>query len=303
MSNSALNELGFAEFVAKLISDTFNAILSSQADQKNKINELRALLAMDKEEFIDACMQDEALLDQLDTELQFLFTTDNEVGHSVIAGSVYTPHKGSVAESPAYSAVLGITLIDKEDFYQKKVQPPKGARQQALPKDASKYYLSDKGVDKIKRAIMARIAHQQRASINSMMADGIPRLVVDSGKINAKLTFATELFDHNDDEEEVEEYKRPTPIPPPGASQSSASSTGPVRRDAIEKNLAARRVRLGAAAQFSLNTNSRFLGAVDTQRLAYSRLKITPASNKVPQDVSSKTNIYSEVEIHFKTIL
>lgn len=303
MSNSALNELGFAEFVAKLISDTFNAILSSQADQKNKINELRALLTMNKEEFIDACMQDEALLDQMDSELKVLFGADNQAGHSVIVGSVYTPHNGNVAESPPYSAVLGITLVDKEDFYQEKVQrPPKGL---SLPKEMFKYYLSGKGVDKIERAIMAIIARQQRASINSMMADGIPRLVVDSGKINAKLTFATELFDHSDDEEvdESEGYKRPTPIPPSGASQSSASTTGPVRKDAIEKQLAARRVRLGAAAQFSLNTNSRFLGTVDTQRLASSRLKITPASNKVPQDVSSKTNIYSEVEIHFKTIL
>lgn len=292
MSNSALNELGFAEFVAKLISDTFNAILSSQADQKNKINELRALLAMDKEEFIDACMQDEALLDQLDTELQILFAADNEVGHSVTVGAAYMPQKGNIAELPAYSGILGITLVEKVDFYQEKGQRP------------VRYHLSDEGVEKIERAIMATIARQQRASINSMMADGIPRLVVDSGKINAKLTFATELFDHSDDEEEgAEGYKRPTPIPPSGAPQSSASTTGPVRKDAIEKQLAARRVRLGAAAQFSLNTNSRFLGTVDTQRLASSRLKITPASNKVPQDVSSKTNIYSEVEIHFKTIL
>lgn len=298
MSNSALNELGFAEFVAKLISDTFNAILSSQADQKNKINELRALLAMDKEEFIDACMQDEALLDQLDTELQILFAADNEVGHSVIAGAIYIPPKGSVVESPPYSAVLGITLVDKEDFYEEKVQLPSKKTPGRLL--VSKYYLSDKGVNKIERAIMATIARQQRASIDSMMADGIPRLVVDSGKINAKLTFATELFDHSGDEEKggSEGYTRPTPVP--GVVPQSRAAGGIARKEITEQLLATRRA---AATQFSLNTNSRFLGSVDTQRLLRSRLKITPASNKVPQDVSSKTNIYSEVEIHFKTIL
>lgn len=316
MSSSAANELGFAEFVAKLIADTFNAILLSEAHQKNKINELRALLAMNEEEFIDACMQDAALLDQVDTELQVLFAADNQVGHSVIAGSAYVPHKKGAAESPPYLAVLGVSLVEEEDFY---------------PERAAKYNLSDAGVNKIERAIMTTIARQQRASIDSLMADGIPKLVVDSGKINAKLTFSIELFDHSDDEEasDTEGYQRPTPLPPAGMGSrpvatepagdtkgyqrptplppsgmgipSTATESAPPRSS--EDLLIIRRRSQGAAEQFALNTNSRFLGSVDTQSLLRSRLKVTPASNTVPQDGSSAKNIYSEVEIHFKTIL
>ena len=91
MSNSALNELGFAEFVAKLISDTFDAILSSQVDQKNKMAELYALMSMEQEAFIDLCMEDEGLLDQLHGQLQDLFGDNSELGHSVQEGSAYQP--------------------------------------------------------------------------------------------------------------------------------------------------------------------------------------------------------------------
>jgi hypothetical protein len=311
MSNSALNELGFAEFVAKLISDTFDAIFASQVDQKNKMAELYALLAMEREAFIDLCLTDDALLDQLDNQLQDLFGDNSEIGHLVQEGSVYQPETENVAEFPAYKELLNVTLVKQVD-YKEKAPAQTHLREpiEQQPKTPSRkpqqrkyiFILLPAGVNKIKRAIMAKIGEHQRSSIASMMSDGIPRLVVDSGKINAKLTFSTELFDHSDDEDQggPEDYKRPTPYP--GVVPRS-STTETVRKEVAEDLLLARRARLRSATQFSLNTSSRFVGSIDTERLSRSRLKISPASNKVPQDVSSKTNIYSEVEIHFKTIL
>ena len=66
MSNSALNELGFAEFVAKLISDTFGAVLASQIEQQDKISELNNLLTLSDDEFVAKCMQDHELVFQLE---------------------------------------------------------------------------------------------------------------------------------------------------------------------------------------------------------------------------------------------
>lgn len=306
MSNSALNELGFAEFVAKLISDTFDAIFASQVDQKNKMAELYALLDMEREAFIDLCLTDDALLDQLDNQLQDLFGDNSEIGHLVQEGSVYQPETENVAEFPAYKELLNVTLVKQVDYKEKApTQPHLREPIKQQPKTSPRkhiFVLLPAGVNKIKRAVMAKIGEHQRSSIASMMSDGIPRLVVDSGKINAKLTFSTELFDHSDDEVKggPEGYKRPTPYP--GVVPRS-STTETVRKEVAEDLLLARRARLRSTTQFSLNTNSRFLGSIDTERLSRSRLKVSPASNKVPQDVSSKTNIYSEVEIHFKTIL
>lgn len=261
MSNSALNELGFAEFVAKLISDTFDAILSSQVDQKNKMAELYALLSMEQEAFVGLCMEDEGLLEQLHGQLQDLFGDNSEIGHLVQEGSAYQPKTKSTIELPAYKEMLDITLLEKVDY-----KPPSA---QQKPASKSKFVLLSAGAEKIKRAIMARIGEQQRAAIDSMVTDGIPRLVVDSGKINAKLTFATELFDDK-------------------KSEDSGTPDKPVARKTLQRRIA---------------TSSRFVGAVDIKRLINSRLIVNPASSKAPQDAQSKANIYSEVEIHFKTIL
>ncbi len=262
MSNSALNELGFAEFVAKLISDTFDAILSSQVDQKNKMAELYTLLSMEQEAFIDLCMEDKGLLDQLHEQLQDLFDDNSEIGHLVQEGSAYQPKTKSTTELPAYKELLNVTLLEKVDY-----TPPPA---QQKPASKARFVLLPAGVNKIKRAIMTGIGEQQRAAIDSMMTDGIPRLVVDSGKINAKLTFATELFD--DDKK----------------SEGSSTPDKSVVQRPLQRRIA---------------TSSRFIGAVDTKRLMNSRLIVNPASSKAPQDAQSKANIYSEVEIHFKTIL
>jgi len=261
MSNSALNELGFAEFVAKLISDTFSAILSSQAEQQDKMAEIRNLLAMDEDAFVDMSMQDDALLAQLEIQLQLLFGSDAEPGHLVFDKAEYQPKTERKQESPAYFIELGLVLVEGVDYKSRKLMLD--------------------GVSKIKRALMARVASQQRDSLALMVADGIPRLVVDSGKINAKLTFATELFDEGDTDT--------TP-----STSTSGLSTGSLNINAAV---------VKPASLSGLNLSNRFVGMVDTKRLLNTRLKITPASNKAPQDAQTSANIYSEVEIHFKTIL
>ena len=53
----------------------------------------------------------------------------------------------------------------------------------------------------------------------------------------------------------------------------------------------------------NLSVANRFAGVIDTSKLIKTRLNITPASNRAPQDAQSSANIYSEVEIHFKSIL
>ena len=86
MSNSALNELGFAEFVAKLISDTFGAVLASQIEQQDKISELNNLLTLSDDEFVAKCMQDHELVFQLEENLKQRYPFDSDVEHAVYKG-------------------------------------------------------------------------------------------------------------------------------------------------------------------------------------------------------------------------
>ncbi|MEA3404948.1 MAG: hypothetical protein U9R28_04310 [Pseudomonadota bacterium] len=264
MSSSALNELGFAEFVAKLISDTFSAILSSQAEQKDKLAELDRLMALSETEFVDLCLTDESLLLQIDEQLQALFPADNEMGHLIVVGADYQPETARKPEKPAIYELTGIQLSkDNQEFERSK--------------------LTQAGVDRIYQTLIHPIAMQQRDSLAAIMADGIPKLVVDSGKINAKLTFQTAILEEED-----------------MANGEAAHSESTVDSSSLERGVVSTASHLSISA---LQPSNRFVGVIDTKKLLNTRLSVVPASNKAPQDAQTSANIYSEVEIHFKTIL
>jgi hypothetical protein len=264
MSNSALNELGFAEFVAKLISDTFSAILSSQVEQKDKIAELDRLMAMSETEFLNMCLADEQMLMQVEEQLRLLFPSEKEPGHTIFAGASYQPKTPRKEESPAIFEMIGLTLSkDEGDFKADK--------------------LTQNGVDRIYQAVIEPIAMQQRNSLASIINDGIPKLIVDSGKVNAKLTFQTAILEADATTVEKSESTE--------SSEPTSSVVGVVSPSS------------SSLGRLSLLSSNRFIGAIDTKKLLNTRLSVVPASNKAPQDAQTTANIYSEVEIHFKTIL
>lgn len=253
MSNSALNELGFAEFVAKLISDTFGAVLASQIEQQDKISELSSLLSLSDDEYVAICMQDDELVFQLEENLKQRYPFDSDTEHAVYKGAPYQTPTQQKEESPPFFKDLGISLEEKQDFSGKK--------------------LTEEGAKKVKIAVMLTIAQKQRQLLSDVLVNGIPKLSVDHGKINAKLTFSMK-DDGSQDEGE-------------------ASNSAPSRNAIITRN----------TALSNLSVANRFAGVIDTSKLTKTRLNITPASNRAPQDAQSSANIYSEVEIHFKSIL
>ncbi|GFD87835.1 hypothetical protein KUL152_00610 [Tenacibaculum sp. KUL152] len=253
MSNSALNELGFAEFVAKLISDTFGAVLASQIEQQDKITELTNLLSLSEDEFVAMCMQDDDLVFQLEENLKQRYPFDSDTAHAVYKGAPYQPPTQQKEEQPPFFNDLGISLEEKLHFSGKK--------------------LTEEGAKKIKKAVMLNIAQKQRQLLSDVLINGIPKLSVDHGKINAKLTFS--MKDEGSQEEEDE------------------SNSAPSNNAVITNNFAVN----------NLSVANRFAGVIDTSKLIKTRLNITPASNRAPQDAQSSANIYSEVEIHFKSIL
>lgn len=253
MSNSALNELGFAEFVAKLISDTFGAVLASQIEQQDKISELSSLLSLSDDEFVAICMQDDELVFQLEENLKQRYPFDSDTEHAVYKGAPYQAPTQQKEESPPFFKDLAISLEEKQDFSGKK--------------------LTEEGAKKVKIAVMLTIAQKQRQLLSDVLVNGIPKLSVDHGKINAKLTFSMKDDGSQDEGEE--------------------SNSAPSRNATITRN----------TALSNLSVANRFAGVIDTSKLIKTRLNITPASNRAPQDAQSSANIYSEVEIHFKSIL
>ncbi len=179
-------EVGFAEFAAKLISEVFSAIVTSQFEQEKQQAELTATAALTLEEYAERAITNE----QLDTELSQLFLGEKpDQPSSIFVGAPYQPKDKDVEEQPPIFAVLGVEL-QKGDYSVKK----------------GKAKLTTSGVVKIRTALRSQLAQQQHGAINEIVRRGLPRVIADAGRVNAKLSYeVTEV-------EETTIAKRPQQI-------------------------------------------------------------------------------------------
>ncbi len=168
-NNPEPNELGFAEFVSKLISEMFDAITTAQFDQEKRLAELAAAAAFSVEEFGEHYITDE----QIHTELIQLFPGDSTKNPTLIyIGAFYQPQKNSIDESPPIEAVLGV-MLEKNDY---------GIEREQI-------VLKKSAVIKISTAVRNQLAKSQLAAITQLLNRGVPRVIADAGKIKAKLTY------------------------------------------------------------------------------------------------------------------
>lgn len=156
-------EMGFAEFAARLIEETFAAIVASGLDQQEALDRLAATAALDAAAYARAHLG----ADEIDAELARLFGDG-----AVRDGAAYQPASATVAEKPAFAALLGVTL-ERADY-------TAGRTETTLKATA---------VRKLRDAAGARLAETRLAALRGALRLGAPRLVVDAGSIKARLVF------------------------------------------------------------------------------------------------------------------
>lgn len=162
-------EVGFAEFVAKLVSEVFDAVVTSQIDQEKRIAELSAAAGLPQEEFAEHFVSEE----QTTAELQKLFPGDTEEHPTAIyVGAPYRPRSGGAGELPPIKALVGITL-EKGDYRVVK----------------KKTVLTSSGVEKVISGVHNRLALWNQAAVQEIIRRGLPRVIADAGRVNAKLTY------------------------------------------------------------------------------------------------------------------
>ena len=234
-------ELGFSDFVSKLISDTFEAVITSTMKQEEDWQQLNELLLQDREVFTDMVIDD----DMLNTEMTRLFP-DNEGSTIIKKGLKYVkanPEK-NVLESPPIESYTGY-----------------------LPKETE---LTEEDVAAIYNAVKNILGARQYELLSKVFSRGATKVVVDAGKINAKLNF--EILQLEDDEEE-------TPDNPTGG----------------DTNLNISRI-------FVKRKFPGFVGLSRPTELRNVHFFVKPPTDKDPQTSQVKANVYGEVEINFKTI-
>ena len=274
-------DMGFAEFVAKLISEVFDAVVTSQAEQEEKLLEIKELVSQPEELFVDNLLQDDVFLDQIDRMLSSYFPANNDKNiHAIFEGAPYKVKKGNSSESPAILEQLGLDLSDSES--------------------AKKNKFTNNDVLAIYRAAARPFAQQKRQAMLNAIEHGFSNIIVDSGKINAKFTFNTSV-------EREESEEDPTP--------SNGNAAKPKPKPKPKKAVLDKRIKLKDSLRKSIidkqtfDTRSRLISNPNLKATILKptlakdiKVAIKPANNRDPQASTTTANIYSEIELNFKSI-
>jgi hypothetical protein len=166
-----VNEIGFPEFTTKLITDTFDALVSANLRQTQAYIELVQQVSKSLTQFIDDT-RDDINGEQL---MQFLATA--------------LPPENPTKDSPPTKLTPTATLDDAEATkLNAALSIPEYPAQNEV---AAAGALTQDSYNAILTAVANRIAANKYSLLQEMVKMGILRLVVESGKIETRLTFTT----------------------------------------------------------------------------------------------------------------
>lgn len=170
-----LDEIGFPEFTCKLVTDVFDALVSANIRQTEAYVELLRAVSQSLKDYINNT-KDDIDGDQI---LQFLaqaLPPENpgtaETATKVVAGTEITPADATALnEALSVPDAAGVTANNEVA--------------------AAANPLDQNGVDAIVEAVAKRLAANKYDLLKEMVKQGILRIVVESGKIETRLTFTT----------------------------------------------------------------------------------------------------------------
>jgi hypothetical protein len=160
-----------AEFVAKIVLDVFDGVHATLRLQEERQVEMAAAAAsLDAAEFARLTVP----VEEFDRELARLVPSpDPHRPHGLYVGAPYHPAlKEGETESPPFRTLFGIQL-EGTDYIQ--------------PRRSKSFVLAKTAVDKIRGAVRMRLGAEAQSILRSTLSRGVPRVIVDSGKINARL--------------------------------------------------------------------------------------------------------------------
>ena len=161
-------DLGFAEFAAQLLAELQEGVNFAQSEQETRRSALVERAAMTASQFARRFVTDE----DVDADLARLFPGAGKKGTAVAAGRSYRAASAKRVESPAIESKLRIKL---------------GARD--LHTRGSRATLTARGVASVREAVRLRLSEARLKALRQTVTQGLPRVVVDSGRVNVKLSF------------------------------------------------------------------------------------------------------------------
>jgi len=160
-------EVEFSQFTATLIAETLDAIIEAQLGQEEKLRELQEIAGFDVTRYANEVVTGE----EVELELARLFPSA-EQPCSVMEGAPYTPPESGREENPPVRQTIDYSM-KREDWKRSDAGP----------------VFTGVGYRHIMDHIRMNLAALQLANVLQLVRRGIPRVIVDNGRINTKLTF------------------------------------------------------------------------------------------------------------------
>ena len=160
-------EVEFSQFTATLIAETLDAIIEAQLGQEEKLRELQEIAGLDTIRFAEEVISGE----EIERELARLFPAAERIC-GVMDGSSYTPPEPGREEEPPVSQTIGYIMKDGD-----------------WKRSGAGTVITEAGYQHIINHVRMNLAVKQLENVIQLVHRGIPRVMVDNGRINTKLTF------------------------------------------------------------------------------------------------------------------
>lgn len=266
-------DLGFAEFVATLLSETVESVVASATDQEHRHAELRSLARLDVSNFAQTHVG-QVEIDQLAVQL---------LGREISAGAQVL--------TKAEQQFLGVELKDG---------------------DLDGRRLTEQGSERVRDTLSLTIARERQAALREALDQGIPRVIVDQGRMVAKLSMQVVAAVDDGPEEE------------PGPSSTARPGTSPVgslqpgffeilENPALAEIVSVRPEQPVVLASLLTNPgvstpspatspSSGALAAHIPSAIRDLRLAVRPAGSQPAETADSAASLLGEIELTFRTI-
>jgi hypothetical protein len=170
-----LSEIGFPEFTAKLITDTFDAITTAYINQMAQYGNLVQAVSQTLQDFINNTVEDVSS-DDINAFLVALGSL-NDAALNFLLGDSTAAASLSTTEAAALNAAVAL--------------PPAVGTAAPTSPPAANGSLNATKRQTIAQAIARRIANNKYDLLQTMVRQGVLRLYVDNGVIETRLTFTT----------------------------------------------------------------------------------------------------------------
>lgn len=167
-----LGQIGFPEFTSKLVSETFQAVVSAMIRQEQTYADIVKKVAMTEEEFADSAIDSTQVSDWLHNN----FPGDGNHATAIRKGNQISKTQGNT---------LHETLKDPAK---------KAGVKNNLPDGKTK--LKEGDVDATRKAVKRALAKPRQQALEELVEKGVLRVVLNDGTIRTDLDFHTHASQH-----------------------------------------------------------------------------------------------------------